>query len=337
VKQSRIFAGAIEGIIVTVPLFVGLGALALVLCSAACSPDNSNSNTSKASPRAEAAGQPVSTARQIQPWGQLPLSAETETTLKARDSFKECPECPEMVVVPAGSFMMGTPADEPVRHNGEDPVHRVTIAKPFAVGRFAVTFDEWDACLADGGCNGITGKDGGFGRGRMPAQGLSYDDVQTYLVWISKKAGRTYRLPSESEREYFTRAGTTTPFWFGKIATQQDANYDAWMPYAESPRGETSKGPKPVDSYAPNPFGLYQVSGNIFEWTQDCFNKRYNEDKPSDGRPWLDGDCSKRMTRGGRWSFAANMLRSGYRNAESADFAGTVYGFRVVRDLTAAQ
>lgn len=318
-----------------------IGTLALVLLSAGCGPDNNNSDSNasaaKAPEQIEPASQPVVTGRQIQPWGQIPLSAEIEAKLKARDSFKECPECPEMVVVPKGSFMMGTPADEPVRHNGEDPIHRVTIAKPFAVGRFSITFDEWDACLADQGCNGVNGKDSSFGRGRMPAQGLSFNDVQSYLVWISRKSGRTYRLPSESEREYFTRAGTTTRFWFGNRISQQDANYDAWLPYSDSPRGETSKGPKPVDSYAPNPFGLYQVHGNIFEWTQDCFNKRYNEDKPSDGRPWLDGDCSKRMTRGGRWSFAANMLRSGYRSEESADYAGTVYGFRVVRDLTAAQ
>jgi formylglycine-generating enzyme required for sulfatase activity len=240
-----------------------------------------------------------------------------------------------MVAVPAGTFMMGTPPNEPDRWKGEDPVHRVTIAKPFAVGRFAVSFDEWDACLADGGCNGVRGDDNGFGRGRLPAQGLSFEAAQAYLTWLSKKTGRTYRLPSESEREYFTRAGTTTPFWFGKTVGPQDANYMASIPYANGPRGEDSKAPKPVDSYAPNPFGLYQVHGNIYEWTQDCYNKRYNEDTPTDGSPWLEGDCSKHMIRGGPWNWQAQTIRSGYRDSASPTSGTSVVGLRVVRNLNA--
>lgn len=103
--------------------------------------------------------------------------------------------------------------------------------------------------------------------------------------------------------EYFTRAGTATQFWFGKTVGPQNANYDASIPYANGPRGERSKGPKPVDAYAPNPFGLYQVHGNVYEWTQ--------EDTPADGSPWLEGDCSKRMARGGEWGWSANNIRSG--------------------------
>lgn len=273
--------------------------------------------------------------RQIQPWGAMPLSAETEAALKPKDSFKECANCPEMVVVPKGSFMMGTPPNEPDRWKGEDPVHRVTIAKPFAVGRFAISFDEWDTCLAEGGCNGARGADHGFGRGRMPAHGLSFNDVQAYLAWLSRRTGRTYRLPSESEREYFTRAGTTTPFWFGKTVGPQNANYMASIPYANGPRGENSKGPAPVDSYAPNPFGLYQVHGNVYEWTQDCFNKRYTEDTPSDGSPWLEGDCSQRMIRGGPWNWQAQTIRSGYRDSARVDSGAGSIGFRVVRPLNA--
>ncbi|MGO4715082.1 formylglycine-generating enzyme family protein [Bradyrhizobium sp. 2TAF24] len=284
-----------------------------------------------------AAKPPAAPPRQIQPWGTTPLSAEVEATLRPKDSFKECPECPEMVVVPKGSFMMGTPANEVDRNKGEDPVHRVTLTRSFAVGRFAISFDEWDACLADGGCNGRRGDDHGFGRGRMPAHGLSYTDAQAYLAWLSKKTGRTYRLPSESEREYVTRAGTTTPFWFGKTVGPQDANYDASIPYAGGPRGERSKGPRPVDSYAPNPFGLYQVHGNVYEWTQDCYNKRYTEDTPADGAPWLEGDCSRRMVRGGEWGWSANIMRSGARNDSRADSGAGPYGFRVVRDLNALQ
>jgi formylglycine-generating enzyme required for sulfatase activity len=119
----------------------------------------------------------------------------------------------------------------------------VNIPRPFAVARFKISFDEWDACLADGGCGGIRGDDNGFGRGRLPAYGISFEAAKAYLAWISRKVGRTYRLPSESEREYFTRAGTTTPFWFGKTISAQQANYSASIPYANGPRGEDSKGP----------------------------------------------------------------------------------------------
>jgi formylglycine-generating enzyme required for sulfatase activity len=235
-----------------------------------------------------------------------------------------------MVVVPKGSFTMGTPMTEVDRYKGEDPMHRVSFARPFAVGRFSITFDEWDACLADGGCDGNKGDDHGFGRGRMPAQGISFDAAKSYLAWLSRKVGRTYRLPSESEREYFTRAGTTTPFWFGKTISSMDASYTAGTPYANGPRGVDSKAPAVVDSYAPNPFGLYQVHGNVQEWTEDCFNKRYTEDTPTDGAPWLEGDCTKHMVRGGLWNWSADKSRSGYRDD---GYFGSGYSFRVVRTL----
>jgi formylglycine-generating enzyme required for sulfatase activity len=259
-----------------------------------------------------------------------PLTPELEQTLKPKDSFKECESCPEMVVVPTGSFTMGTPPDEPYRLKGEDPQHRVTIARPFAVGRFTITFDEWDACVADGGCGGEKGNDGGFGRGRLPVNGINFDAAKSYIAWLSRKVGRTYRLPSEAEREYFARAGTNTPFWFGKTISALNANYDASNNYPGGPYGVSSKAPVPVDSYLPNPFGLYQVNGNAEEWTEDCYNKRYTEDTPADGSPWLEGDCNKRMMRGGGWSGGALTQRSGYRN-EMNVVAG--YSFRVVRTL----
>ena len=148
-----------------------------------------------------------------------PLTPEIEQQLKPRDSFKECDNCPEMVVIPKGTFTMGTPNDEPYRFANEGPPHKVTIARPFAVGRFTVSFDEWDACVADGGCYDFKGDDRGFGRGRLPAAGINFEYAKVYLSWLSKKVGRTYRLPSDAEREYFTRAGSTTPFWFGKTIT----------------------------------------------------------------------------------------------------------------------
>jgi formylglycine-generating enzyme required for sulfatase activity len=276
----------------------------------------------------------IETPAQIMPAGIAPLTPEREQTLKPKDSFKECDACPEMVVVPKGSFMMGTPLGEIDRAKGEDPLHRVTFARPFAVGRFSISFDEWDACLADGGCNGNKGDDSLTGRGRMPAQGIDFEAAKSYLAWLSRKVGRTYRLPSESEREYFTRAGTTTPFWFGKTISTQNANYLASTPYGNGPHGADSKRPVVVDSYAPNPFGLYQVHGNVWEWTEDCFNKRYTEDTPSDGAPWLEGDCSKRMLRGGTWDWSPDVSRSGAREDR---WIGTGRSFRVVRTLNIQQ
>ena len=274
---------------------------------------------------------PVRAPRQFFPEQRIqPLTPEIEQALLPKDSFRECDVCPEMVVVPKGSFMMGTPIAEVDRAKGEDPLHRVSFAKPFAVGRFTISFDDWDACLADGGCGGIKGDDRGFGRGRLPAQGINFEAAKSYLAWLSKKVGRTYRLLSESEREYFARAGTTTSFWFGNTISAQDANYRASTPYGGGPRGEDSKGPVVVDSYAPNPFGIYQVHGNVWEWTEDCYNKRYTEDTPVDGAPWLEGDCGKRMLRGGTWDWSADVSRSGARD-DSYTRGGK--SFRVVRTL----
>jgi formylglycine-generating enzyme required for sulfatase activity len=314
-------------------LFLALIAGAFVVSLAGGASAKPRQERPKPTPVMESAQTPPAPSpRQFFPEKSIqPLTPELEQALRPKDSFKECDVCPEMVVVPKGSFMMGTPANEPDRFKGEDPIHRVTLAKPFAVGRFAVSFDEWDACLADGGCGGNKGDDNGFGRGRMPAQGINFEPAKSYLAWLSKKVGRTYRLPSESEREYFTRAGTTTPFWFGNTVTAQNANYQASTPYGSGPHGPDSKAPVVVDSYAPNPFGLYQVHGNVFEWTEDCFNKRYTEDTPADGAPWLEGDCHKRMLRGGTWSWSANMLRSGYREDSIVDGGG--FSFRVVRTL----
>jgi formylglycine-generating enzyme required for sulfatase activity len=277
--------------------------------------------------------QPARTAEppaQIFPAGVHPLTPERERALKPKDSFKECDACPEMVVVPKGTFMMGTPPKEEGRFDDEFPLHKVTIAQPFAVGRFKISFDEWDACLADGGCGGNRGDDNHFGRGRLPAHGISFEAAKSYLAWLSKKVGRTYRLPSEAEREYFTRAGTTTAFWFGKTISAKDANYYASITYAGGPRGEDAKAPKPVDAYAPNRFGLYQVHGNGWEWTEDCYNKRLTQDTPTNGSAWLEGDCNKRIVRGGPWNWHAYMLRSGHRYGV---YHGGGYSFRVVRSL----
>jgi formylglycine-generating enzyme required for sulfatase activity len=305
------------------------GALAISLGGAASA--KSKRVRPEPTPLAETMPAPTAPSRQFfAAKGVQPLTPEIEQSLKPKDSFKECENCPEMVVVPKGSFLMGTPITEVDRSKGEDPLHRVSFARPFAVGRFTISFDEWDACLADGGCDGNKGDDHELGRGRLPAQGISFEAAKSYLAWLSHKVGRTYRLPSESEREYFTRAGTTTPFWFGNTISPLNANYAASTPYAGGPRGVDSKGPAVVDSYAPNPFGIYQVHGNVWEWTEDCFNKSYTEDTPTDGAPWLEGDCTKHMVRGGIWNWSADQSRAGYRYEV---YHGSGFSFRVVRTL----
>ena len=281
-------------------------------------------------PRAAA---PAVIPRQLFPPGIYPLAPEVEQSLRPKDSFKECDICPEMVVVPNGSFLMGSPVGEPDRGLKEDPQHLVTIPQPFAVARFSISFDDWDACVADKGCED-KGDDGGFGRGRLPAQGIYFAAAKAYVAWISRKSGRAYRLPSESEREYFTRAGTKTPFWFGNTISPRQANYRAGTPYANGPRGEDSKGPVPVDTYAPNPFGIYQVHGNVWEWTEDCHNKHFNVDTPIDGAPWLEGDCTRRIVRGGIWSWSADVARSGHRDDASTNDGKS---FRVVRSMNGLQ
>jgi formylglycine-generating enzyme required for sulfatase activity len=254
--------------------------------------------------------------------------------LKPKDSFRDCPNCPEMVVVPAGTFTMGSPANEPERSSSEEQV-RVTIPAPFAAGRYAVTFNEWDACVADGGCSGYKPKDQGWGRGKRPVINVSWDDAKAYAAWVSRKTGKTYRLLSESEREYVTRAGTTTPFWWGSSITPKQANYNGSVdPYeGGGSKGENRQSTVPVDSFEPNPWGLYQVHGNVLEWTLDCWNGS-NTGNPGDGHARTTGDCSRRVVRGGSWVSNPQELRSAYRYWNTPgvrDF--NKFGFRLARTL----
>jgi formylglycine-generating enzyme required for sulfatase activity len=249
------------------------------------------------------------------------------------EHFKDCPTCPEMVVVPAGAFTMGSPASEPQRGIDEAQV-RVTISAPFAVGRYAVTFDEWDACVADGGCNGYKPADGGWGRGKRPVINVSWDDAKAYASWVSRKTGKTYRLLSGTEREYVTRAGTTTPFWWGSSITPKQANYDGSTdPYkGGGSKGEFRQRTVPVDSFEPNPWGLYNVHGNVWEWTEDCWNDR-NNGNPGDGSARTTGDCSGRVVRGGSWVGLPLFLRSAFRVRSSTDVRDVIDGFRLARTL----
>ncbi|HXW49151.1 MAG TPA: formylglycine-generating enzyme family protein [Xanthobacteraceae bacterium] len=261
-----------------------------------------------------------------------PLPADAERALKAADSFKECDACPEMVVVPAGAFAMGSPAKEDGRNPNEGPQHRVAFARPFAVGRFAVTFDEWDACVADGGCNNYLPDDDGWGRGRRPAINVSWDDAKAYVAWLSRKSGRAYRLLSEAEREYVARAGTTTPFWWGASISTNEANYDGTYTYGNGPKGEYRRRTVEVDAFAPNPWGLYQVHGNVWEWTEDCWIDSY-QGAPANGAAWIRDPCGFRVVRGGSWGNVPWFLRAAVRFQSYPQHRYGEAGFRVARTL----
>jgi formylglycine-generating enzyme required for sulfatase activity len=270
---------------------------------------------------------------QVLPTDGVPLSPERETALKLKESFKECANCPVMVVIPAGSFTMGSSETDVGRKDNEGPQHKVTFAQKFAVGRFSVTFDEWDACVADGGCNGYLPPDQSWGRGQRPVISVSWNEAHAYLTWLSRKTGKTYRLLSEAEREYVTRAGTTTPFWWGFSISTNQANYNGNYTYGDDgARGEFRNKTLPVDTFAPNPWGLYQVHGNVSEWTEDCWHDNYT-DAPADGSAWTTADCTKRVRRGGSIGSPPQVLRSAFRLWNTAVSGQFFIGFRVGRTL----
>jgi formylglycine-generating enzyme required for sulfatase activity len=258
------------------------------------------------------------------------LSKLEECALKPKDVFKECGKCPEMIVVPAGSFTMGSPGNEPERSSNEGPQRTISISRPFAVGRFSITFDEWDACVFDGGCNNYRPSDQSWGRGRRPVINVSWDDAKSYLMWLSRKTGKTYRLLSESEREYVARAGATTPFWWGSSISTTQANYDGNSRYGGGPNGEYRQKTLPVDTFQANPWGLYQVHGNVWEWEEDCRNDTYSGG-PTDGSAWISGDCTKHVLRGGASGSTAKYLRAAQRGIGAANYRHFGVGFRVAR------
>jgi formylglycine-generating enzyme required for sulfatase activity len=252
------------------------------------------------------------------------------------EAFKECDECPEMVVVPAGKAMLGSPPGESGRQTFEAAPHSVEIGKPFAVGRYSVTFAQWDACYAEGACGHRRLGDLDFGRGKRPAIFVTWTEAQLYVQWLKRKTGQPYRLLSESEWEYAARGCKSlkcgnAPFWFGAIKPEL-AVYDSRRSYDGSPKATARLKTEPVDSGPANPFGLYNMLGNVRQWTQDCWNP-IPTTVASNGAPVLSGDCSARATRGGSWADDPAKLRAAARDYESIDEGSERIGFRVARDL----
>jgi formylglycine-generating enzyme required for sulfatase activity len=257
--------------------------------------------------------------------------------------------CPELVVVPSGEFTMGSPDNEPERDTNETQV-KIVFARPFAVGRFAVTRGEFEAFAKATGykvdaCDIMTGntwthtagksfRDPGFAQDdRHPVVCINFDDAKQYIAWLAKTTGKDYRLLSDSEREYVTRAGTTTPFWWGHAISPTQANYDGSTYYKGGGlKGEYRKRTVTVDTFPANAWGLYNVHGNVWELTQDCWNDS-NEGNPGDGSA-RDGDCERHVVRGGSWWSGAFALRAAYRGAFTVPIRYSNEGFRVARSLT---
>jgi formylglycine-generating enzyme required for sulfatase activity len=252
------------------------------------------------------------------------LTADAERALKPKDIFQECTDCPAMVVVPSGSFTMGSPDDPKSERNFAGPQREVTIAEPFAVGKYEVTVAEWDACVAALGCPRLTDEE--WGRGERPAINLTWDEAQRYTTWLTKLMGRPYRLLSETEWEYAARAGTTTLFSFG--------DDEAVLGESASYHGNSDLKTHPVGEKKPNGFGLYDMHGNVWEWVQDCWHDSY-DGAPTDGSAWTTGyDCGDRVLRGGSFGERDGNLASAERYWFPTNSRATNFGFRVARTLT---
>lgn len=258
----------------------------------------------------------------------------------------DCPHCPPLVVVPPGSFIMGAPAGEFGREEDEGPQHVVTITESLAVGMYEVSFREWDACVQQGGCNRRP-SDESWGRADRPVINVSWSDAQEYVAWLSRETGNRYRLLSEAEWEYVARAGTgTARYWDaspgtpceyanGADATGRSAAGLRWpedWTFASCDDG--FEGTAPVGAFQPNRFRLQDVLGNVWEWTEDCWNDRYVR-APVDGGAWETGECGRRVVRGGAWNSQPMHVRSAVRDGIRDGTRSNNLGFRVVRSLEA--
>jgi formylglycine-generating enzyme required for sulfatase activity len=285
-------------------------------------------------------------------------------------TFRDCPECPEMIVIPEGTFLMGSPPTEVGRIENEGPQHKVSVRR-FAAGIYPVTRAEYAVFVRkthhsnDGGCIGWTGKPAdekgfllkdssktwsspGFQQtGRDPAVCVSWDDAKAYIRWLnrkvcgqkkveacSKEAGN-YRLLAEAEWQYAARGGTTTPYYWGDQATHDNANYgmEKCPPCGPKIQGKDLwNHTSPVGSFAPNPFGLFDMVGNAYQWVEDCWHDDY-VGAPSDGSAWITGECKSRVSPGSDWLEDGSFLRVAFRDLGSADERSQFTGLRVAKTL----
>ena len=256
------------------------------------------------------------------------------------------PPLPPFVEIRAGSFRMGSEKDADWK-----PVHPVTFSQPFFLGATEVSFHEWDACLADGGCN-YRPADQGWGREMRPVINVSWEDAQTYVAWLSQRTGKTCRLPSEAQWEYAARAGTTTEYALPAPDGSDDI-YGKALAQCRDCGVDRAEQTAPVGQFPANAWRLYDMHGNVFEWVEDCWHDGY-ENAPNDGSPWREeenerwrlaqpadgadrvldklvlGDCSRGVLRGGSWDQRQDFARSAFRGWRARNFRYYGIGFRVV-------
>jgi formylglycine-generating enzyme required for sulfatase activity len=266
--------------------------------------------------------------------------------------FKDCSDCPEMVLVPALGFTMGSPEDEPERPIVGETQIAIRIQKPFAVGRYAVTRAEFEAFVrakkyeTEEGCHATTSsgweqradlnwKSPGFSQDDFhPVVCVDWNDANAYVKWLREITNKSYRLLSETEREFVARTAWATPFWWGSTISTDQANYNGTYAYNHGPLGENRKRTVRVDSFIVNPWGLYNVHGNVWEWTADCWNEN-NTGNPGTGEPRDKiGDCNLRIVRGGSWFSKPSALRAAFRFKDEVRDRSVNGGFRVARDLS---
>ncbi|HEY1614254.1 MAG TPA: formylglycine-generating enzyme family protein [Rhizomicrobium sp.] len=255
---------------------------------------------------------------------------------KADGAFAEvwdAPEAPHMVVVTPGRFLMGTPAEEAGHTAFEGSRHEVAISSPFAIGKYDVTFDEWDVCVTEGGCKSYRPGDEGWGRRDRPVINVSWADAEDYVTWLSKKAGKTYRLPTEAEWEYAARAGSPAAYSWGALASHEEANYgrDDCCGGAMSGKDQYFN-TSPVGAFPANAYGLYDMNGNVFQLVQDCWMPNYAS-SPADGRAVDRDGCGLRIIRGGSWSSTPAFMREGARIWVPGGARMNIVGFRVARSM----
>jgi|GEM_PF-1668713 len=225
----------------------------------------------------------------------------------------------EMITIPAGSFTMGSQES-----NDEKPPHTVNVAS-FKMAKYETTFNLYDLYVLDT-AKELPG-DNGWGRGSRPVINVSWEDAQNFITWLNKVSGvdKAFRLPSEAEWEYAARAGTDTHFWWGDNTGKNNGNCDGCGSLWDD------KSSAPVGSFNPNPFGLMDTAGNVYEWVQDCWNNNY-EGAPNDGSAWEKGNCTRRVLRGGSWNYFPSYMRSADRDYNNLDYRGIMDGFRLAQD-----
>ncbi|MFT3723190.1 MAG: SUMF1/EgtB/PvdO family nonheme iron enzyme [Hyphomonadaceae bacterium] len=298
------------------PMIIGgVVAVAIAIAAFVFWPKGGDAGTQAASAETPAvAPEPVAPALEAKvDAAPVESAAEPPPAPKVEKVFRDCDACPQMMRLDGGAFMMGSPATEANHRAWEGPQREVKVP-PIAVGIKEVTFAEWDACVADGGCNRYSPSDKTWGRGARPVIMVSWSDAQAYLKWLSGKTGKAYRLSTEAEWEFSARGGTTTAYWWGE-------NYVS----GHVPHGKTDE----TGVNDPNGFGLYDVTGNVAEWVQDCYVNTFAE-APTDGSAVDKRGCSQRVIRGGGWRADADGFRIANRSRLAPSTRDTAIGFRVV-------